>query len=144
MSFLVFRLILFPSPCQIHPHCLLRPPPTSSKTSLPGNQWVTWRCCSCFCARGPVLPTQEEVGQRKSPLSLSIRKTLSWYLKRGRKMESLPISLQLPHPVVHAVEGQGAFRSSSPARVLSAAPSLTGLPQIAVFNVQLPGPLRLK
>lgn len=59
-------------------------------------------------------------------------------------METRPISLQLPHPVVHVVGGQGAFLSSSPARLLSAASSLTGLPQIAVFNVQLPGLLRLK
>jgi hypothetical protein len=59
-------------------------------------------------------------------------------------MESLPISVQLPHPVAHVVGGQEAFRSSSPAKMLSAACSLTGLPQIAVFNVQLPGPLRLK
>lgn len=133
------------SPCQIRPHCLLHPLPTSGKTSLPGNQWVTWRRCSCFCARGPVLPTQEEVGRRKSPLSLSIRTTLSWFLERGRKMESLPISLQLPHPVVHACGGRPrGLPLLLPCKGALCSPSLTGLPQIAVFNVQLPGLLRLK
>lgn len=64
-------------------------------------------------------------------------------------MERLPIRLclspQFPCPIVHVVGGQESLPfSSSWARMLPAASSLTGLPQIAVFNVQFPEILGLK